>query len=279
MKARSALFTLFGDVVRPAGGEAWLSTISACMATVGFSSQAVRTALHRMSAEGWVEPRREGRYAAYGLTKRGLERLEEAAKRIYRLRSLEWDGCWRLLLAPGLSAAAAIAELEWIGYGQVQPGVWAYPHPHPSAARAVIRRCEVPSTWVDHARVADDRALAATAWALPELRQHHLAFLQDWGQVAIPSAPADIFAMRLRLVHQWRSFLFLDPGLPPEVLPTAWAGFTAATTFATVYEQLREPSWAFFAAVQRQAATPVSANRIIQSASPFAQGLAALHQD
>ena len=29
MRARSALFTLFGDVVRPMGGEAWLSTITA----------------------------------------------------------------------------------------------------------------------------------------------------------------------------------------------------------------------------------------------------------
>ena len=36
MRARSALFTLFGDVVRPMGGEAWLSTITAAMGTLAF---------------------------------------------------------------------------------------------------------------------------------------------------------------------------------------------------------------------------------------------------
>lgn len=276
MKARSALFTLFGDVILPAGGEAWLTTITACMATLGFRSQAVRTALHRMTAEGWVEPRRAGRYAAYELTTQGMERLEQAATRIYRLRSHEWDRRWRLLLSPDLANPEAIAELEWSGYGRLQRGVWAHPHPHPAAAITLVEETGAPATWIDGATVADDAGLAAAAWALDDLRDRHLAFLEEWTDVAVPDDPAEMFGMRLRLVHQWRSFLFLDPGLPAEVLPEDWPGFDAAMTFARVYESVREGSWAFYASTLP--ATAADKAEIVPAASPFARGLAAMQQ-
>ena len=34
------------------------------------------------------------------------------------------------------------------------------------------------------------------------------------------------------LVHEWRKFLFTDPGLPAELLPAGWVGHDAATFFA-----------------------------------------------
>ena len=33
------------------------------------------------------------------------------------------------------------------------------------------------------------------------------------------------YAARFRLVHEWRKFLFSDPGLPAELLPRDWPGF------------------------------------------------------
>ena len=280
LRARSALFTLFGDVVRPAGGEAWLSTITACMQTVGFRPEAVRTALHRMGAEGWVAPRREGRYAAYQLTERGVARLEEAAARIYRLRSQPWDGRWRLLLADDLAEPSVTATLEWIGYGRLQPGAWVHPQPHAASTRALVEAAGAAATWLDDARTDDDAALAARAWALADLRASHEAFLRDWADVARPTDPAEAFATRLRLVHEWRKFLFADPGLPAEVLPSDWPGFTAAERFRDVYESLRAPSWAFYAGLQQQAggSSRAVAQAIADDASPFAQGLAALQQ-
>nr|MDP9405406.1 hypothetical protein [Actinomycetota bacterium] len=128
MRARSALFTLFGDVVRPAGGDAWLTALTGCMGALGFTPEATRTALHRMAAEGWVEPSRVGRYAAYRLTDRGVDRLEEAAARIYRLRAVDWDRRWRLLVCPGAGRDAELARaLRWMGFGQLSADVWASP--------------------------------------------------------------------------------------------------------------------------------------------------------
>ncbi len=40
-----------------------------------------------------------------------------------------------------------------------------------------------------------------------------------------------IFAVRSELVHEWRKFLFVDPGLPAELLPADWPGTDAVTLF------------------------------------------------
>jgi phenylacetic acid degradation operon negative regulatory protein len=39
------------------------------------------------------------------------------------------------------------------------------------------------------------------------------------------------FATRSRLLHEWRKFLFRDPGLPPALVPEAWPGAEARRYF------------------------------------------------
>lgn len=237
VRARSALFTLFGDVVRPQGGEAWLSAITAAMGTLDVTPQAVRTALHRMSGEGWVEPRKVGRYAAYRLTDRGTRRLDRAAERIYRLRSQPWDGRWRLLVVQDPVEEAVAAELGWTGFGRLREGVWVSPHDHAEAADLVDGAARFTAEGTD-----DDVALAARAWDLDGLAEGHRGFIATWEGAAVPEDRGEAFAARLRLVHEWRKFLFLDPGLPEAVLPDGWPGHLAAEVFAEAYDRLHEPS-------------------------------------
>lgn len=278
MRARSALFTLFGDVVRPSGGEAWLRDITAAMATVEVGAQAVRTALHRMSAEGWVEPRREGRFAAYQLTERGVARLERAAERIYRLRSRTWDGRWRLVASTRLADhPSLVAELEWIGYGRLQEGLWVSPHDHAREVAAVLAPLGPDVLVLDRA-AGDDQAIARTAWDLDALREEHEAFLDRWrGASTRPEDDREAFRRRLELVHDWRKFLFRDPGLPDQVLPADWVGHRSAEVFRATYESLLEPSWRWWVEVQQDA---VGEGVAVPDAeeTPFAQGLAALGQ-
>jgi phenylacetic acid degradation operon negative regulatory protein len=40
-----------------------------------------------------------------------------------------------------------------------------------------------------------------------------------------------VFARRSLLVHEWRKFLFRDPGLPSCLLPAEWPGDEAARFF------------------------------------------------
>lgn len=279
MRARSALFTLFGDVVRPAGGEAWLAVLTACTGTLGFTPEATRTALHRMGVEGWVEPRRVGRYAAYRLTARGVDRLEEAAARIYRLRAADWDGRWRVLVLPdGTAGAATVRELGWRGFGELQRGVWISPHPHGDRIAGLVDGVGGGgAVRLVAERGADDPAIVRRAWDLTGLRQAHEAFLAAWRDAPAPEDDREAFAQRLRLVHHWRSFLFLDPGLPGALLPADWLGDDAARCFAERYDALDEAAWRFYTDLVAAAAPQDGAPLSLQPGdSPFARGLAAL---
>ena len=258
MRARSALFTLFGDVVRPAGGDAWLTTLTGCMATLGFSAQATRTALHRMAVEGWVSPSRAGRFSAYRLTDRGVERLDEAAARIYRLRAADWDGTWRLLVSPQAGRISAVArELQWSGHGRLTPDVWVSPHATGRTLDRLLATHDLSKTAVRFstasAGASDDQRIVTTAWDLSELRAAHAEFIDAWLGVTAPAQPHDAFAMRIRLVHHWRSFLFLDPGLPAQLLPSDWLGDTAAAVFRRLYDDLDDPAWRFYDELAAQA--------------------------
>lgn len=242
MRAQSALFTIFGDMVRPSGGEAWLSALTDATGALGFTPEATRTALSRMAAEGWVEPRRAGRYAAYRLTAKGVDRLEEAAARIYRLRATAWDGLWRLLI---LDATDEVARrLAWTGYGRLPGGVWVSPHDH-----------EVSEGLSFRSTTDDDRRVVADAWDLAALRDAHAGFLARWAAPQGPAPePGAAFVERIRLVHDWRSFLFSDPGLPAELLPADWLGERAAARFHDRYEWLSPAAWDWWS--DRQASAP-----------------------
>ena len=47
------------------------------------------------------------------------------------------------------------------------------------------------------------------------------------------------FASRFRLVHEWRKFLFDDPGLPAQLLPRDWPGVHAAELFTREAARLK----------------------------------------
>lgn len=274
MRARSALFTLFGDVILPAGGDAWLRDITAAMGTVGVNPTAVRTALHRMAAEGWVEPSRSGRFASYCLTDRGVGRLNEAANRIYRLRSQRWDGRWRLVASEALATRPQfVAELEWIGFGRLQPGLWISPHDHSVEVRGLLADLDAPLVMFDQASSGDDEAIVERAWDLDALRGHHRQFLARWGPRGEARDDEDAFRQRLELVHEWRKFLFDDPGLPDEVLPASWEGHRAAAVFKATYERLLGPSWRWWASLSESEDRQPMA---LTGTNPFAKGLAAL---
>ncbi len=250
--ARAALLTVFGDVVRPAGGSAWLGAVAGLMDELGIAPATTRQALRRLTQQDLVDAERHGRLSAYGLTGPGRDRLDDAADRIYRRSPPTWDGRWRLLTwtfeeEHRASRDALRRELGWLGYGSLGTSSYCCPWDREGLAAALDKHGAHGSvdTFVA-AYDGDDAELAARAYDLAALRELHAEFLErfgPWLSTEEEPGPLALLARRVELVHEWRRTLFLDPGLPDELVPDDWLGRDAVELFAELYAQLEAPGW------------------------------------
>jgi phenylacetic acid degradation operon negative regulatory protein len=259
MQARSMLFTLFGDYVRHYGGTVWVGSLIGLMAELGFSAPAVRAAVSRMARQGWLAPLRSGRASYYALTPRGQARIDEAAHRIFKLHPDDWDGRWRVLVVggpvPRAAREALRRELAWMGFARLSGSVYLAPTDL-RAGLAVLEarygsagRLALDLLTGEHVAGADDREWAARHWDLPAIDRAYARFLDEWRprlaslrERARAGALSDAacFVEKTQLVHAFRKFLFVDPGLPRELLPTPWAGTEARAVFSGAYHLLSE---------------------------------------
>jgi phenylacetic acid degradation operon negative regulatory protein len=68
----------------------------------------------------------------------------------------------------------------------------------------------------------------AAAWDLSAIEEQYKQFIEEFRA----TATADPLARQVELVHAWRRFPAIDPGLPRELLPAPWSGLKAARLFA-----------------------------------------------
>lgn len=251
--ARAALLTVFGDVVRPSGGSAWLGAVSALMDQLGIAPATTRQALRRLTHQGIVTAERHGRRSAYTVTPAGGARLDEAAERIYRREPRAWDGRWRLLTwtfeeEHRAARDALRRELGWLGYGSLGTSSYCCPWDRERLGVALDKHGVHGSVDTFTAEYhGDDAALAARAYDLAALRELHAEFLtrfRPWRAQRVEHLlPVQRLARRVELVHEWRRTLFLDPGLPEPLVPDDWLGVDAVQLFAELYEALEAPAW------------------------------------
>ena len=240
MRARSALFDVYGDHLRSRGDQAPVSALIRLLEPVGIAAPAVRTAISRMSAQGWLEPTRVDAAPGYRATRRAIERLSEAASRIYRSRA----GAVGRPLAAGLRRRAPRARRRGHGCGRSST-TWGTPSTRRACGCArssgprSTRSSPGPVARARHAVAVDLAPDPVEAWDLARLSTSYAAWpdLADALVRARPTAAGDedeaAFAARFRLVHEWRKFLFDDPGLPAALLPRDWPGQAAADLFTS----------------------------------------------
>jgi phenylacetic acid degradation operon negative regulatory protein len=245
MRARSALFDLYGDHLRSRGNQAPVAGLVRLLDPVGIAAPAVRTAISRMVMQNWLEPvvLPDGR--GYRATPRAIRRLDDAADRIYRRADRDWDGFWHLAfvtLPPARSARGRVrADLAFLGYAEIAEGVWISPHPRNELAAVLEHGGATART----ARADRFDPEPTGAWDLAALRTAYRRWLDDVDRlVALDESGHDdadeaAFAARFHLVHEWRKFLFADPGLPEELLPPDWPGTEAARRFSAEEGRLK----------------------------------------
>lgn len=247
MRARSALFDLYGDHLRTRGDAAPVAAVVRLLEPVGIQAPAVRTAISRLVAQGWLEPEALPGGRGYRATPRAVRRIDAAAERIYRLRREEWDGRWHLALLDRVEARPARdrvrAQLAWLGYAELASGTWVSPWERTELPGVLARAGATASTAVVTAFDPPERPVQA--WDLDALGAQYAAWLREVDAAVAAGASghrdpdeAD-FAARFLLVHEWRKFLFRDPGLPDELLPADWPGRRAAARFTELARRLK----------------------------------------
>jgi phenylacetic acid degradation operon negative regulatory protein len=243
--ARGLLFTLLGEFVLPGGGTAWTSAVLAAFARLGIEEKTTRQALMRTAASGWLNAEKVGRRTRWRLTASAQKMLTEGADRIYSFTGPgeSWDGRWLLVYAriPESDRHArhvVRSRLSWAGFGSLGGGLWISPHPDREAeAIGVLREAGVAAdAHVFVARrsgLADVQVMVATAWDLGAIEDQYEEFIEEFRA----TAPADVLARQVELVHAWRRFPTIDPVLPRELLPARWSGLKAARLFADRHQR------------------------------------------
>ena len=234
LRAAAFIVTIYGDVVAPRGGEAWIGAIISVCASVGISETLVRTAVSRLMAAGQLEGRRAGRRSFYRLTAPALAEFDAAARLIYGTAP---EPGWRFLWLAGGEGAAApetqMARLERQGHARLKPqlALGTDSTPPPPGVLAFAARPEGDE--------AAQRAFAAAHFDLAPHAQAYAGFSDRFAPftrpAACPDAGEEALALRLLLVHDFRRALLRDPRLPRAALPADWPGHRAAQVFAQAY--------------------------------------------
>ena len=260
---RALIVTIYGLYGRDGGGWLSVAALIRLMAELGVDEPAVRSAISRLKQRGLLEPRREAGAAGYGLSERGRAVLAEGDRRIFeRPRASLADG-WLLAVfsVPEDQRArrhALRSRLTWLGFGAVAAGVWIAPA-HLAAETSDVLAGDGLSEYVSlftagYLAFGDVRQEIGRWWDLDRLEQLYQAFIDGAGPVLArwerqPSDPGQAFADYVRVLTAWRRLPFLDPGLPPELLPEAWHGARAAGLFAQLRALLGSPAAAHAAEV------------------------------
>jgi phenylacetic acid degradation operon negative regulatory protein len=255
---RSLIFDLFGGYVRYDGGVIGLQGLAALGRCFGISSDAVRVVMSRLRREGWFEVERVAGRARYRATERTWRLLDEGYQRIFE-QPEPWSGNWYVVIYEVPEPERAVREqlrktLSWLGFGPLAASTWVSPHDRLDAVLDWVR--DQPSARVDTlvARSRSDEQdldFASRCWDLDGLKRDYQQFLDQYGSADGRRAwrdatGTDALVAQVRLAHDYRLFLFRDPGLPAHLLPADWPAPKAAELFAEAYEHLSAEAMAAY---------------------------------
>ncbi|MDQ2818192.1 MAG: phenylacetic acid degradation operon negative regulatory protein PaaX [Candidatus Eremiobacteraeota bacterium] len=256
LSPRSMLFTLFGDYAYPTGEDVSLGGLIRLAQPLGVSEAAVRSAVARLARRGWLAARRCGTRSHYGLTGAGRTLIAEGTQRIYGPHSGTWSGKWCLLTYSIPESRRSLRDrmrkrLAWLGFGALGGGAYISPRPVEQRvdglleAHGVGRYAKIFTAAL--AGPGSDEELARRCWDLAAIAERyerfvsHYAPLQRRDVIRLGFAKLSddkAFAARFALTHDFRRFPYIDPDLPPVLLPKDWAGGRARRLFEDYHDAL-----------------------------------------
>lgn len=250
-----------------------MSALIRMMAQLEVDEASVRSAISRLKRRGLLEARRVDGSAGYGLSAPAREMLDEGDQRIFARRRAELADGWLLAIFSVPEAArqhrhVLRSRLSWLGFGTTASGVWIAPRYLYDETRAVLERYQLAGYvnlfHAEYLAFGDVGELVGQWWDLAGLQRLYGEFLdsfrpvlQRWRRRRADNDAA-AFGDYVRALTAWRRLPFLDPGLPPELLPRNWDGMRAAALFDELRDRLAEPARTFARSVIEEAGSPAS---------------------
>ena len=258
--ARSLLLTVLGEFVLDHAEPVWNAALVRALEALGIREVTARQAVTRSAAEGWLERDRVGRQARWRLSPSTRELLVRGRDRIYSFEGIAtgWDGRWLVVVVRVPEGRRdhrhqVRSRLAWAGFGSLGQGLWISPRVERErealeALRDLDPAAQATSFVASHGGIGSEQDLVVAAWGgLDQLDAHYRAFAGAFGGLE-PAGLEATFVAQTRMVHQWRKFPFLDPGLPAPLLPDGWSGVGAREVFRGRHERWADPARRWFAA-------------------------------
>lgn len=257
---RALIVTLYGLYARESGGWLSVATLVRLMAALDVDEPAVRSAISRLKRRGVIAPARVDGSAGYTIADHARRMLDLGDRRIFGRRPAQLSDGWLLAVFSVPESERdkrhqLRSRLAWLGFGTVSSGIWIAPRHLEDEAREVLEG-EGFGPYVDLFR-ADHVGFDGLAekiwswWDLAEVSSRyadfdrtHAAVLASWKRRRSVDG-AEAFGDYIRTLTAWRRLPYLDPGLPPALLPDGWSGTRAAATFDAIRERLAAPAHGF----------------------------------
>lgn len=266
-RSKSLVVTVIGDSIAPHGGEIWMGSLIELLQPFNFNDRLVRTSVFRLTEEGMLESRREGRRALYTLTASGKKRFERAHRRIYMPPSQSWNGTWTLVMTPRsgnneVDRVELRRELAWLGFATIGQGILAHPSTDVAALREVLESLELlDKVYVMQAHdlnyfgALPAREIVSQCWTLDGLAELYKDFWQrfkpmlDYFRLEPNPNPLQAFQVRTLVIHAYRRAILNDPQFPAEILPANWPGHEAYALCRDLYNLCCRPAEQHLASV------------------------------
>lgn len=216
LRVWSLVVTVMGDAVQPRGGRIAAARLQDLLGRIGVEPGALRTALSRLVADGWLIRERNGRTSHYRLSGQGQAEYGPAAEAIYAAPGAEPE-CWTIALGEDVGGIALGGGL-WLVAGNV-----------PAEAALAVSGALKVGAGMRETLCPPDRlaALERLAADLDELDAARLG-------------AQDAMAARIMLIHRWRRIVLRHEDLPDAVLPERLSGLRSRV--GTTYHALLSAS-------------------------------------
>jgi phenylacetic acid degradation operon negative regulatory protein len=271
MKPRSLMFTLYGDYIQFYGGEVWVGSLIKMMKEFGISESSVRGAILRMVQQDLLKVRKIGNRSYYSMTEKGKRRIDDGHQRVYSIRSQKWDGYWRIMTYSIPEEKRALRnqirkELNWTGFGMISNSTWVSPNSLEKQVMEMIQTYQLENNTVLFSASSivshDNEDIIKKGWDLETLSEEYLQFISQYEKIhevlkekAWDETLTDkeCFLERTTLVHNYRKFLFKDPGFPVDLLPDNWNGTKARELFWNIHQLISVRAVRYFDSLFEQA--------------------------